>query len=118
MSPATTLRACLRCERPMSPVKARTIDPASGAVPHGGRGLCAACRQWLARHDPDTLLDYPKGGRPSEEVLAEYELLKRRDPGLLQRHVAEMLGMTYKTFNRSLTRARKQRRELAASGQG
>lgn len=115
MPPATTLRACLRCEREMTPQKANAIDADTGAVPHGGRGLCVACRQWLARHDPDTLLDYPKGGRPSEEVLAEYELLKRRDPGLLQKHVAEMLGMTYKAFNRSLTRARRRRRELAAS---
>lgn len=45
-------------------------------------------------------------GRPAVEVVAEYEVLVRRDPAMPNREVARRLGMTETAMERALARAR------------
>jgi transposase-like protein len=89
---------CRRCEHPMLPAKHAT---GSGLRRHSGRGLCNACVHALT---PDQLIDYERTTRSRDEVLADYDPLRRQ--GYPRRDIAARIGISLDALDRCLHRAR------------
>lgn len=83
------------CGRPIA-VRA---DPAAGVLQHAGRGLCGTCH-----NDEELRLDRPRRLRPADELLDEWDALRRA--GLTRVKAAERLGMTEGALHRMLQRHR------------
>jgi hypothetical protein len=92
------VRTCRRCERPMLNQKQAT---GTGLRRHAGRGLCTAC---VAQLTPDQLLDFERVTRSRDEMLDDYDLLRRQ--GHSRREIAERIGTSLATLERCLWRAR------------
>jgi hypothetical protein len=95
-------KPCLRCGRLVLPHSRATRD----GVPYGqlmqGRGLCTRCYRNVEYHGQ--LLEYPRLTRSRDELLEDYEVLRRQ--GYNWRECATILRINYPTFERALLRAR------------
>jgi hypothetical protein len=74
----------------------------SGLRRHAARGLCSAC---VARLTPDQLLDFERTNRTRDEVLDDYDLLRRQ--GHARREIARRIGMNLAALEQCLWRARR-----------
>jgi hypothetical protein len=81
------LGLCARCRRLMR-IKARR--------------LCNTCSFWAYANR--THIDFPRVNRSTEELMADYHLL--RSEGHTDRQIAERLGMKLGSLRRALQRAR------------
>lgn len=95
---------CLRCDRP------RPRQPHRRAA-QGARGLCAACYDWVTRHG--CVDDYARVTWPSDELLAEWDLLRR--DGHTMRQAAERLGVSYAALDKAIQRAKGDPRAIRRS---
>lgn len=90
-----------RCRWPGCGVLLRADTEDSGV--HAGRSLCVAHHH--AATLADTLADYPRLTRSSDEVMVEWEIL--RTSGVTTRtEAARRIGMSIDAFDRALLRAR------------
>lgn len=103
-APAPPVLRCTSCG-------AGPLQPQRSGAPRGsqriGRGLCGPC--WAACSTDGTLLDFPRKTWPAAELAAEAEFVRRRDPELTWREVADVLGVRYTTLDRARVRARARR---------
>lgn len=66
------------------------------------RGLCIRC--YDACHHNGSLSDYPRFCWPRDELLTEWDFLRRQ--GFTMRLAATRLGVTYEALDRALSRAK------------
>jgi hypothetical protein len=93
------VRTCRRCQRAMLAQRAAV---GTGMRRHHGRGLCSACVDQLT---PDQLLNYERSNRTRDEVLDDYDLLRRQ--GHPRRVIAKRIGMNLDALEQVLRRARR-----------
>lgn len=89
---------CNECRRAIHP---RSSDAAREDA-HDGRGLCSSCYKRADYHGQ--LIDHPRRTRTRDEVLEEWDWLRRA--GVPWQHAHERLGMTAGAFQRAYYRAR------------
>ena len=88
---------CRSCNKPTHPQGAGKRSDA-----HIGRGLCSPCH---GRHDRAGTLDqYPRATWPRDELMAEWDHLRRS--GVCLRDAHARIGMSAAAFERAYQRAR------------
>lgn len=93
------MRICLgRCGRILIPHKQ---IPGPSEARNNGRNLCSGCYQRAAKDG--TLQDYPRVNRLLEDVLDDWETLRRSHT---KAQAAVRVGMTLIAFERALIRGR------------
>jgi predicted DNA-binding protein (UPF0251 family) len=75
--------------------------------------MCSSCCSWLRRNDPDALLDHECRNRPNDEVLEEYEIMRKAYGGSL-RQIAEHMNISRRMLYQALYRARCREKEALA----
>lgn len=72
--------------------------------PHSARGLCNSCHRRNSRHG--TLTDWPAtlGQQPTSEIVEDYTFMT--STGVTRAEAAARLGMSQRTLERHLARAR------------
>lgn len=100
------------CAGPCGRLVAAQADPDRGVLKCVARGLCSICYR-----DEDLRLDCPRATRTADDVLDEWDRLRRA--GVLRAEAAERMGMRLESLERMLQRHRNdpraqlgQRREL------
>jgi transposase-like protein len=74
----------------------------TGIHRHSGRGLCNPCVRQLT---PDQLLDFERITHTRDEILDDYDLLRRQ--GYSRRKIAERIGVSLAALEQCIWRARR-----------